>query len=305
MAAMTTVKIFLTVVLALPFCLALQAQPMQPLAPGQIGLSFSSTATATGDGKLKDDSTTYKDIGIYNYSSSLNQRIGLGQGRNLTIGVDYDVTDIERKDDAKFPLPGTLQSLGASAKYFQPVDQQWMMSASIGASSQVTNTGLLSDGWGMRTSVVGIYNRSRQLTLLFGLAYNSLSQDLKFVPILGCDWRPNEKWSFAFGFPKTGATYKLNKQLALGLAVSGSGGAYYVKNDPLPGAAPHSLDDSRLQYMEARLGFHGDWKINDTFRVSGTVGQVLYRQFKYIDRDYKLKSRDTVPFLSLAGTVSL
>jgi hypothetical protein len=32
---------------------------------------------------------------------------------------------------------------------------------------------------------------------------------------------------------------------------------------------------------------------------------VLYRQFKYIDRDYKLRSRDTVPFVSLSGTISL
>ena len=302
---MISAKYFLAAALALPLLLTAQAQPMQPLAPGQVGLSFSNTGTLSGYTKLSDGSGTFKDIAIYNDSLAISQRIGLGGHRTLTIGVENDVTDIERKDDAKFPLPGTLQSLGTSVKYFQPIDQQWMMSASIGASSQVTNTGLLSDGWGMRSSVVGIYNQSRQLTLMFGLAYNSLSQDLKFVPILGCDWRPNEKWSFAFGFPKIGATYKLNKRLALGLGVSGAGGAYYVKTDPLPGAAPRSLDDSRLQYLEVRLGVSCDWKINDTFRVSGTVGQVLYRQFKYIDRDYKLKSRDTVPFLSLAGTVSL
>jgi hypothetical protein len=302
---MTSAKIFLATALTFPLCLALPAQPMQPLAPGQIGLSLSSTATLSGDAKLNDGDVTYKNIGIYNSSWALNQRIGLGGRRNLTIGLDYDRTDIERKDDAKFPLPGLLQSLGASVKYFQPIDQQWLLSASIGAGSQVTDTGLLSDGWGMRASAVGIYNRSRQLTLVFGLAYNSLSQDLKLMPIFGCDWRPTEAWSFALGFPKTGVTYKLDKKIALGLAVSGSGGAYYVKNDPLPGTAPRSLDDSRLQYLEVRLGFNGDWKINDTFRVSGTVGQVLYRQFKYIDRDYKLKSRDTVPFLSLSGTISL
>jgi hypothetical protein len=302
---MTNAKIFLTAALGLTLNLALRAQPWQPLAPGQIGLSFSNTSTLSGDAKLGDGNVTYKNIGIYNSSWALNQRIGLGGQRNLTIGLDYDVTDIEGKDHAKFPLPGLLQSLGTSVKYFQPIDRQWMLSASAGAGSQVTGTGLLVDGWGMRASAVGIYNRSPQLTLVFGLAYNSLSPDLKLVPILGCDWRPTEKWSFAFGFPKSGATYKLNKHIALGLAVSGAGGAFYVKNDPLPGVAPSSLADSRLQYLEVRLGFNCDWKINDTFRVTGAVGQVLYRQFKYIDRDYRLKSSDTVPFVSLSGTISL
>jgi hypothetical protein len=140
---------------------------------------------------------------------------------------------------------------------------------------------------------------------MFGVAYNSLAQDLKIVPVLGCDWRPTEKWSVAIGFPKTGVTYKLNRQVSLGLAVSGSGGGYYVKNDPQPGIAPRSLADSKLQYLDARLGFYCNWKINDTFRISGTVGQVLLRQIKYIDRDYKLKSHGTTPFLSLSGTISL
>jgi len=123
-----------------------------------------------------------------------------------------------------------------------------MMSASVGVGSQVTDTGLLSDGWGARASAIGIYNRSQHFTFMAGLAYNSLSQDFKLVPVVGCDWRPTEKWSFAFGFPKTGVTYKLNKQLALGLAASGSGGVFYVKNDPL-GATPRSLDKSHLQYL--------------------------------------------------------
>jgi hypothetical protein len=78
-----------------------------------------------------------------------------------------------------------------------------------------------------------------------------------------------------------------------------------VKNDPLPGASSRSLADSKLQHFEARLGFGCDWKINKTFNVSGAVGGVLYRQFKYIDRSYKLRSRDIPPFISFSGTISL
>jgi hypothetical protein len=300
-----TSKVFFAPFLTVLFCAVAHAQPFQPPAPGQIGLSLSSTTTGSGKGKLNDGSTTYEDVGVVNYSCTINQRIPLGEQRNLTIGLDYDLTDISANGSAQLPLPDKLQSLGASLRYFQPIDQRWMFSTSVGAGSYVAESGLLSAGWGVRSSVIGIYNRSRQTSFMFGLAYNSLSQDLKVVPVLGFDWRPTEQWSVSIGFPRTGVTYKLNKQIALGLVVSGSGGAFYVKDDPRPGIAPRSLSDSKLQYMEARLGFNCDWKINETLRLSGTLGHVLYRQFKYIDRDYRLRSRDVVPFLSLAAYVRL
>jgi hypothetical protein len=302
---MPNAKILPIAVLAFALGCALHAQPLQPLEPGQIGLSLSAAATGSTKGKLTNGSTTYSDIGVTSHAWALDQRIALGQLRSLTIGLNYDLTNIDTKTSAPAPLPDRLQSLGASLRYFQPFDKQWMLSASVGAGSHVADSGLLADGWAARVSVVGIYNQSRQLTLMAGTAYDSFAPDLRIVPILGCDWRPTEKWSFAFGFPKTSATYKLNKKVALGLAVSGSGGAFLVKNDPLPGATTRSLADSKLQYLEARLGFNADWKLNDTFRLSGTVGQVLYRQVKYIDRDYKLRSRGTTPFLSLAVRAQL
>ena len=298
-------KVLLATLLTLSLGSALLAQPIETPDPGKIGLTFLGKATGSGKGELRDNATTFEDVSIRNYSWMLSQHVALGQGRRLSVAVDYDQTEIDAPADAQVPLPNRLQSLGASLRYFHPFTRQWMLSTSVGAGSSVTDTGLLSEGWGARASAVAIYNRDRQLTFMFGAAYNSLSQDLKIVPVFGCDWRPTEKWSVAIGFPRTGVTYKMNKEVALSLAVSGAGGAFYVKDDPKPGVAPLSLSDSKLQYIEARVGFNCDWKVNDTFRVSGAVGQVLLRQFKFIDRDYKLKSHGTVPFLSLAGTISL
>jgi len=298
-------KVLLAIVVTLSFSCALHAQPIEPPAPGKIGLSFTGDTSITGKSDLKDGRTTYGDISATHSSWAISQHFSLGKMRRMNLGLDYDETDINKPSSAPIPLPDELKSLSASLRYFQPYSQQWMLSASVGVGSYVADTGLLSDGWGVRASVIGIYNHSRKFTLLFGLAHNSLSQDLIIVPILGCDWRPTEKWSLAFGFPKMAVTYKLNKQLALGVGLSGTGGAFYIKNDPLPGAASRSLADSRLQHLEIRLGGHCDWKINDTFRISGTVGQVLARRLKYIDRDYLLKSSGTAPFLSLSGTISL
>jgi hypothetical protein len=198
-----------------------------------------------------------------------------------------------------------LKSLATSVRYLHPFNQQWMLSATASIGSYVSDTGLLAAGWGIQASAIGIYNYSPKFTFLFGLAHNSLSEDLLIVPVLGFDWRPTEKWSVSVGFPRIGVTYKMNKDVALGFGLSGSGGAYYIKNDPQPGVAPRSLDDSRLQHLEIRVGVNCDWKINNTFRVSGTVGQVVMRRLKYIERDYELKSSGSAPFISLSGTLSL
>ncbi|MBK9991362.1 MAG: hypothetical protein IPP19_11665 [Verrucomicrobia bacterium] len=298
-------KTLLAALIPLSFCCALLSQPVEPPAAGKVGLSITTSSAFSGKGDLKDDRATYNDISATQYSWAVNKHIAIGKKRRLNLGLDYDQTNIDKPATAQVPLPERLKSLGASLRYLHPLNQQWILSASVGAGSYVAESGLLSDGWGVRASVIGIYNHSRQFTFLFGLAHNSLSQDLIIVPVIGCDWRPTEKWSVAIGFPRMGVTYKLNKQVSLGFGLSGSGGAYYVKNDPQPGVAPRSLADSRLQHLEVRLGVNCDWKINGTFRVSATAGQVLLRRLKYIDHDYQLKSSGTAPFLSLAGTLSL
>jgi len=307
---MITTRTLLATSLLLSTTLALRAQPEPPPAPGQIGLSLSSTATASGKAELKAGANTYDHVEIKNYDWKLAQRIPLEDRRSLAVGLDYGVTDIGTRNRhhataTPVPLPSDLQSLGASLRYTHPLDPQWILTGSVSAGSHVAETGLLSDGWGAGASVIALYNQSRELTLVFGVVYNSLSENFKVIPIFGLNWRPADKWSVNLGLPKTGVTYKLNEKISLDLSVSGERGSYAVNDDPLPGAAPRSLADSRLQYLEARLGFSCDWKINDTFRVSGTAGQVLYRQFKYIDRDYTLTSRDLVPFVTLSARISL
>jgi hypothetical protein len=298
-------RVQLSVLLPLIFCATALAQLDPPPGPDQVGLTLTSTVTGSGKGSLKDNNTTYKDIRATSMAWGLQQHISIGKRDRMTVGLDYSLVDINLPQNNQPPLPDRLQSLGASVRYFHAFSRQWMMSTSVGAGSNVTNTGLLSDGWAERVSVVGIYNRSAEFTYIFGAAYNSNVNDLRIVPVLGLNWRPTEQWSVAFGFPRTGVTYKVNPKLALSMDLTGAGGGYFVKNDPRPGIAPQSLADSRLQYLEVRLGFEAAWKINETFRLTGSVGQVLFRQLKYIDRDYKLKSDGTVPFITLGARISL
>jgi len=201
--------------------LSSRAQFAPPPAPGQIGLSLSTEITGSGNAKLKDSNTTFDDVAIGRFELDLKQQFRFEEGCNLTLGLEYRLTTIDdRNDTAQIPLPDKLQSLGASARYSQRVAPQWMLSTSLGVGSHVTDTGLLSNGWGVSASAVTLYNYSSKITWMFGAAYNSRSEDWRIVPVLGFDWRPAEKWSVSLGFPKTAVTYKLNQQLSLSIVAS-------------------------------------------------------------------------------------
>ena len=314
MKTLTVTKNLFTASLALLFCQVLNAQTAQPPAPDKIGLTFSTESTCTGEARLKGGDTSFKDVQVNNSSWSLGQNIGLDNSSTLAVNVAYNRTSINEGNYHHFerdygadrvPLPNDLQSLGASLEYSAKINSEWSFSTSVGAGSHVAKHDLLSKGWGAEGHAMGLYTYGPDLTFAVGLAYDSLSEDWKCIPIVGFEWRPAEKWSVAIGFPKTAVTYELSKSLTMSLAASGAGGTYYIRDDPRPGTSPRSLADSKLEYTEVRLGFETAWKINNNFSLSGSVGSVLHREFKYIDRDYKLTSRDIAPFLSIAFSASL
>lgn len=273
---------------------------------GSIGLSVNARVTGSVNSKLKNGATTFDQIDTTTSEIGVTQTFRLNQSQTLRFGLERQNTSIDQKlsaGDPVVPLPDELNSLSASVSYTQVVNPRWIFTGRVGAGSHVTNTGLLSEGWSGNAMAMAIYNRSQTLTYMFGLAYNSNLQDLRVLPILGLNWRPDPKWSFAVGFPKTGVTYHVSKDLSFGAGFSGNGGSYYVKNNPLPVGNPRPLADSWLQQREVRFGIDANWKINQVIRVSGSVGQVLYRKFKYVDRDYDLTSKNLAPFASVAGVV--
>lgn len=292
-------------------CLLFQvavAQPAVPTEPGKIGFTSSTTNTFTGKAKLKDKRNSYDNVQINSSAWAIGQELSLGGAGSLSLGIAYNLIDIDNGDSKQLnraPLPNKLQSLGASLGYSTQIDERWSLSSSLSATSHVANYGLLKKGWGVGGHVMGLYTWSPSLTLAIGLAYDSLSDDWNCVPLLGFEWRPAEHWSVAIGIPKTSVSYELNEKLTLSLALSGDGGTYYIKDDPRPDVAPRSLADSKLEFSELRLGFQADWKVNKAISVSGSLGSVLYREAKYIDRGYKLKSDNIVPFVTLALNVAL
>ncbi|MFT3783331.1 MAG: DUF6268 family outer membrane beta-barrel protein [Nibricoccus sp.] len=275
---------------------------------GPVGLTLQARASATAQQKLKAGNTTYEDVSGGSVEIGVAQTFRLAPGRTLRVSIEELGVSIDQKRDAGepvVPLPDELNAVSAALGYTHVLNPQWILTGRVGAGSYVTDSGLLSEGWAGSAMAMAIYNHSKEVTYVFGIGYNSNLENLRVLPIFGLNWRPAPQWSVAVGFPRTAVSYHFNKNLSLGLALSGAGGAYYVAKDPQPGVAARSLADTRLQQREIRLGVDVQWKINPTFRVSGSVGQVLYRRFEYMDRDFELKSKGVAPYISVAGSISL
>lgn len=305
---MSTRTVFASL-LSLSLCASALAQSEMMPETGSLGLTVNARLTGSVDSKLKRDGTTYDQIDTGSAEIGLTQTFRLSKGDSFRLSLERQRTTIDQglnAGDPVVPLPDELNSLAASVSYTHVASPSWIFTGRVGAGSHVTDTGLLSEGWAANAMAMAIYNRSKTLTYIFGLVYSSNMEDLRVLPIFGLNWRPAPKWSIAVGFPKTGATYHFSKAFSLGVGFSGGGGSYYVKNDPrsYPSASSQPLGDTWLQQRDIRLGFDANWKINQTVRISGTVGQVLYRKFKYVDRDFELKSDNFAPFVSVAGVIA-
>jgi hypothetical protein len=320
-------KAFLPANLMLCVCLALNLSAGTPTPNDKeetkLGLTLSTEFIGSSDTELEGGNLEYRYVNFYQSNWALVQIIPVGEASSLSLILGYNLahrqitepTDFE--DDESWPefkrthpywdnipLPKQLQSLVGSVEYFHPLNEKWAFSGSLSRGSYVTDQGLLSDGWGTAASVMAMYAWSHDLNLAFGATYDSLSHDYRFVPVIGVDWRISKKWSLAIGFPATALTYIVTPNFRMSLEAAGSGGTYYVKDDPAPGLAPSSLADSLLESTDVRLGFRIDWKINSTFSISASSGFVLYREFKYIDRDFKLKSANISSFSAFSGNIA-
>jgi len=320
-------RAFQPVTLLLGICLVQSLTAATPLPvekeAEKAGLVLSTELIGSGDAGLHGGNLEYRYVGFYQSNWTLAQTIPIRNNSSLTLSLGYNLglrkinepSELNKDDDwpefkknhpywNNIPLPSRLQSLAGSAEYFHPLNEKWAFSASLCHGSYVAKKGLLSDGWGTSASVVAMYAWSPDLNLAFGAAYDSLSHDYRLVPIIGIDWRLSEKLSLTIGFPSTALTYKLFKKIWMSVEATGSGGTYFVKDDPAPGIAPRSLAGSMLESTEVRLGYRVDWHINQRFSVSASSGYVLYREFKYIGRDFKLKSDNITSFSALSGNIA-
>jgi hypothetical protein len=280
---------------------------------GSDGLGISLAISTDSGGK-----TTLRSPGVvHGKTSSLDERIALGlelpgmiKDSSVSVGLGFARTTLDLpKPGPSVPLPDRMRDLTLDLGYTQPLDATW--SATLGTSLGFHSAG--SGGFGSKSLGAAFYGLANYaygptLTLSGGVFYDSFAAGgiNRFGPAFGISWQPDSHWTLAFGFPQTAVIYHVSSRLSFSLLGEGHGGTYYLEKSPTaPVAGRPSLERTKLEYYDTRVGLGVEWQAQPFVTLSLKSGIVLDREYNYRQRHFKVKSDGTAPYLALAVSFNL
>ena len=298
----TTLSLFTALLSLSPSLLSAQpAAAGRPAPPPPMSISVEAGKAAASD-FTDSASRQFKDIDVSQFGTSLARNFAIDARTFLSMGLEYERFNLG-VDERFVPLPEALQSISAKATIRRVVNEQWALLAILDVGFANADDPFDSGGFGLKASALAMYRQSSTLTWGFGLIYRSLAKnDLRVLPAIGFDWRPNQTWNVVVGFPRTAVIYILTEQMKASFGVAARGGTYYVK-EPV-GTAISSLPpvrDALLDYTEIRAGFGLEFRPTPAWELSTMAGMIVYQNLDYFERDYELEADDPTPFVSLSA----
>jgi Domain of unknown function (DUF6268) len=283
-----------------PVSRAVEPQP-DPLLPSLPGFSTTASFSSAGESDLKAGgavSSTAYEVGV-------TQEIPFGETSSFEVGITYgNISLNQSKRNALTPLPDDLRSLSLDLNYNREINDTWSVSAGVSPGMRSAGSSFGSKGFSVEGYALATYNYSERLSFSAGLGFQSLGES-SFGPAFGVNWIINEQWRASLGFPETAITYTLSETWEFSLIIESQGGAYYVENDPQPGAPGRpSIKGSNLEYNESRLGLAAVYHYSPSISVKVSAGTVLAQDFEYSDPKFKVKSDAGAAYFSAAVNVA-
>jgi hypothetical protein len=206
---------------------------------------------------------TVGDISINEVKTGFTRRFRINPEYEISTGLHYSLREIDAPETAN--LPESLQTLSIN------LGGEYRANDTLTLGIRISPV-LSSDGKSFATNdlrvPIGLHTRyylSKALTLFGGVAYTGQSRAFPVFPFIGVLYLPTEKWAFAFGFPRTGITFKQNKEIEYFIAAEFSGGEYRL-HDSSYGADIISYRDYRALagadirlFPFVKLGIHGGY----------------------------------------------
>jgi hypothetical protein len=298
---MNSVRRSLTCLFLLPlFALAQPAERNGPRAYIQV------EGGAVSGAEISDDaSRNFGDLDVTQFGVTVGQSLSVAPRTGLNLALEYQRFDLDI-DERWVPLPEQVQSFAFKATVRHPMTERWVLLAGLEAGFASADDPFESGGFGLKASVLGLYQQSETLTWAVGLIYRSLAEDdLRVLPAVGLDWRPNAQWNVVVGFPRTMITYIVRPGFRTWFGVSAQGGTFYLKKGVgslLSSLRP--LNDTLLDYTEIRVGPGVEYRPTPNLELSAMVGVIVHQSFDYFERDYEIEADNATPFVGVGAKYS-
>jgi len=267
--------------------------------PASARISLALESGFTGQTDLEARGAAAGGISIFQTSARINVPLPpLSAQWFPGVSLRYRHHRLDR--EAGTPLPGDLQSLSLGLNAYGVLSPDWTFIGTV--SPGVAGAGGLgSRGFGVGVMGIALRKFGPDLSAGFGLRYDSLARgSTRILPIATFDWAPAPGWKAFLGFPRTGASWRIDNSWSAEFTAEMDFGSFQMNDDPLPaGRNKPPLNRTRLEYKAVRVGPALKWEASPDLSARLGAGIVPFLEAEYEQRGYKLKSGGATGFASI------
>lgn len=260
---------------------AIAGQPQKSLWETSVETTRLSGSTINGSGG---------DLTMFELKAGFIRRFRINPQVALSTGVNYAFREIDAPEATR--LPESLQALSVN------LGGEYRSSDSLTLGFRVS-PGISSDFQSFASSDIRVpvalhamYQISKKLSLLGGVAYTGQNHSIPVIPVIGIRYLPAEQWTLALGFPRTGIIYKVNSTTDFFVAGEFSGGEYRL-HEP-------SLGADIISYRDYRLLAGAETRLLPFASLGIAGGYAFAREFVFYAGDRSNVHLDGAPFGRLA-----
>ncbi|HET9825285.1 MAG TPA: hypothetical protein VFP87_08125 [Chitinophagaceae bacterium] len=240
----------------------------------------------------------YIDIARFNYSYSPEWELGKKENALESHFFNINVTlplELKKGGDAFVINPFFEHNQGeVSGNDFHAVSQgllvgflkkevfpDWNIMSSFILRRNKQAEKHVPDEWQYGGLILATWKKDQSASLKFGIYYNKEFFGNYFMPLLGIDWRINEKNNL-FGVLPGNMWYehKVNKKFFYGSAFRALTNSYRLETiDPC--ASGDCSAKNYLRVDDNQLGLFADWYFTKRLVVTGESGYTIFRRYRY------------------------
>jgi len=268
----------LPVVLVLfPFSLLANPTELSDIGDSQVDpllspFAYAGYTAVSGDLDLPGNSVDF-DYEQFRLYTPLNPSgLSIGENTQLFFELDYTFTSIELEDSGATLELDELHrlSLPITALYDQP-GTPWKFFARIAPEISTNFENVNSDDYGLNALLGAHYTFSDTLSIYGGIANTRSFGDEQILPLIGLDWKINDKSSLQIKGAIITYSYQISHDLIFRAGSFPSGGYWNYGSD--------GQEDAQIGLVTQNVGLGLDYRVHNDIWLSLRGGAALAGEF--------------------------
>lgn len=203
------------------------------------------------------------------FNGGLNIPVTFSDSSILVLSPATEIWDINVKNVSN--LPPNFISLLMPATFIKPISSKWQLSVTAIARWNGNNKSIFQNRFQLGTALIAVYKKSKNLQYKFGAYYNSEFFGAFIIPLLGIDWKLDERNNL-FGVLPGSLIYehKVTNRFYWGAGFKAITNSYRIGNT-LPDF--FRMDDNQLY-------IYSDLYLSKKIVLNAELGHAVLRQLR-------------------------